>query len=482
LHVNGTSSERDWDRKEDTMISWRDKLTELVQRLTGPVFTPDMSGYADEIAAFNLAVAHEPGLVVGAANEVDVAEAVQFASRHGLNVAVLNTGHGPSIGAGSDTLMITTRRMSGINIDAEKRTARVAAGVRFGELVEAATAHGLAPLPGSSPGVGVVGYTLAGGASATMGRKYGWAADHVSAMDVVTADGQLHHVSAQSEADLFGALLGGKSNFGVVTAMEFALFPVTHLYAGSIFYSGEHAREVLEAYRRFTRSAPDEISTGIALLNLPPLPGLPPFMQGKLTVSLRVSYLGEADTGKRLIEPLRSAAPVLMDTVTEIPYGQFATITNDPTDPAPAVEHFGLLTDLTEDTVEAIVGVAGPGSKGGMNIVDIRHLQGAFGRPPAVPNAVGGRDAAFAFFALTVVPPGQEVADYLDSGRELVAALAPWLHPRGNPSFLGPADTTEPLTRRAYDPDVYQNLRSLKARHDPQNRFRLNHNIPPAAD
>ena len=190
--------------------------------------------------------------------------------------------------------MITTRRMSNIDIDPDKRSVRVGAGVRFGQLVEAAAVHGLAPLPGSSPGVGVVGYTIAGGASLTMRRRFDWAADHVSAIDVVTADGRLHRTSSESEHDLFSSMLGGKGNFGVVTAMEFTLFPVTRLYAGALFYSGEHTLDVLQAYRRFTESAPDEMSSGVALLNLPPLPGLPPFMQGKSTVSLRVSYVGDA--------------------------------------------------------------------------------------------------------------------------------------------------------------------------------------------
>lgn len=201
---------------------------------------------------------------------------------------------------------------------------------------------------------------VAGGASSTMGRRYGWAADHVSAFDVVTADGRLRRVSARSDADLFSAMLGGRSNFGVVTAMEFALFPVTRLYAGALFYSGEHTRNVLNAYRRLTATAPEDVSTGLALFNLPPLQDVPPFMRGRLAVSLRVSYVGDAGAGERLIEPLRRAAPVLMDTVADIPYAQFASISGDPTDPAVAVEHFGLLRELTEDAVDAIVEVAGP--------------------------------------------------------------------------------------------------------------------------
>jgi hypothetical protein len=353
--------------------------------------------------------------------------------------------------------------------------------VRFGQLVEAAAKHRLAPLPGSSPGVGVVGYTLSGGASSTMGRKYGWAADYVSGIDVVAADGQLRRVSPHTEADLFGALLGGKGNFGVVTAMEFALFPVTRLYAGALFYSGEHTRQVLDAYQTLAVSAPDELTTSLALLNLPPLPGLPPFMKGRLTVSLRVSFIGDTHAGARLIEPMRQAAPVLADTVASIPYTGFAAISNDPTDPAPAVEQFGLLRELTQDTVAAIVDVVGPESGSPINIVDIRHLQGAFSRPAPFPNAVGARDAAFAVFGLTVVPPGQDVSDYRQSGCELLNALKPWLHEKASPSFQGPNDTTEERTRRAYDPEVYEKLRTVKSKYDPHNRFRFTHNIPPHA-
>jgi FAD binding domain/Berberine and berberine like len=461
------------------MESWGDKLGELQADVHGPVFTMGTPGYEDEVAVFNMAVQHQPAIAVGATTASDLCAAVTFASRHGLNLAVLNTGHGPSVAADADTLMITTRRMRNINIDAENSSARVEAGVRFGQLVEAAAPYGLAPLSGSSPGVGVVGYTLSGGASSTMGRKYGWASDHVSAIDVVTADGQTRRASAQCESDLFGALLGGRSNFGIVAAMEFALFPVTKLYAGALFYSGEHIMQVLEAYRKLTASAPDELTTGFALLNFPPLPSLPPFTQGKLTIAVRVSYIGDSDAGAGLIESLRKAAPILADTVADIPYTQFGSITNDPTDPAPAVEHFGLLRELNRDTVDAIVRAVGPESGSSINIVDIRHLQGAFSRPASFWNAVGARDAAFAMFGLTVVPPGQEVSHFRQSGRELFEALSPWLHDKASPCFMGPSDATVDGTRRAYDPNIYDRLRVAKRHYDPHNRFRLNHNIPP---
>lgn len=252
----------------------------LAKSVDGPVLTPGSAAYDEEVTGFNRSVTHRPAVVMGAASEADVVTAVRFAHAHGLALAVLSTGHGPSVGATDDTLLITTRRMSRVTVDPERMTARVQAGVRFGQLVDATAAHGLAPLSGSSPGVGVVGCTLGGGASLTMGRAYGWACDHVTAMEVVTADGAAHHVSPDHEPDLFGALLGGKSNFGVVTAMEFGLFPVTRLYAGALFFSGDDAREVLEAYARFVAAAPDEMTSGIAFLDFPPLPELPPFLQG----------------------------------------------------------------------------------------------------------------------------------------------------------------------------------------------------------
>ena len=460
---------------------WRDDLPALQRQLAGPTFVAETQGYDEEVAVFNEALKHTPAVVVGATTAADVVNAVNFASHHGMDIAVLNTGHGPAVSAGPTSLMVTTKRMSKIEVDAQAATARVEAGVRFGQLVEATVPFGLAPLPGSSPGVGVVGYTLSGGASSTMGRRYGWAADHVSAIEVVTADGLLRRVTAESEADLFSAMLGGKGNYGIVTAMEFGLFPVTRLYAGALFYSGEHIKDVLNAYRRFTATAPEDVSTSLAIFNLPPLPHLPPFMQGKLALSLRVSYLGDEAEGARLIEPLRQAAPVLLDTVADMPYSQFASISGDPTDPAAAVEHFGLLRELTEDAVDAIVDAAGPTAPSRVNIFDIRHLEGAYGKPPTFPNAVGARDAAFAFFALTVVPPGHDIANYRDSGRELAEALSPWLHDMASPTFQGPADATPSGTRRAYEPDTYERLRVAKSKYDPFNRFRNNHNILPAA-
>jgi FAD/FMN-containing dehydrogenase len=452
----------------------------LASAVGGPVYLAGDEGYAAEASPFNLAVTHRPAVVVGATDVDDVRAAVRFAGEQGLAVAVLNTGHGPSLPASGDALLITTRRMKDVKINPDRRTARVEAGVRWGKVVEEAAKFGLAPLAGSSPAVGVVGYTLGGGVSVTMARAFGWAVDHVRQIDVVTADGELHHVTPDTETDLFWALCGGKSNFGVVTAMEFGLFPVAELYAGALYFSGDDAREVLYAYQRFSATAPDEVSSSIVFLRMPDMPFIPEFMRGKLTIMVRFSFLGPAAGGEELIEPLRAAAPTLLDTVGTMPYSQFASISNDPTDPGLAVEHFALLDDLTPAKAEAILEAVGPQAESRITMVDLRHLGGALSREPAVPNAVGRRDAAYAMFALTAVAP-DELEAAQASGLELLDRLRPARGIEKNPSFLSPADAAVANVRLAYDAPTWERLRSVKAVYDPENMFRINHNIPPHA-
>lgn len=196
-------------------------------------------------------------------------------------------------------------------------------------------------------------------------------------------------------------------------------------------------------------------------------------------MSVRVSHVGPASRAERLVAPLRAAAPLLMDTVREMPFTDFGTITMDPSEPAAAVEHFGLLRELSQKTIDAVLDTVGPTADSSVNLFDLRRLGGAYRNSPATPNAVGGRDAAYAFFTLTVVPPGQDVATYADSGQEIVERLRPWLSPGRHPNFLAPADSTVHRTSEAYDPEVYARLRALKTTYDPENRLRVNHNVPP---
>jgi FAD/FMN-containing dehydrogenase len=206
-------------------------------------------GWDDARQAWNLAVDQRPAAVAVPESAQDVVDAVRFARERGLRVAAQGTGHnaGP-LGDLADTVLIKTHAMRGLVIDPAARIARAEAGVIWQQVTDAAAEHGLAGLAGSSPDVGVVGYTLGGGMS-WLGRTYGLSANNVEAFELVTADGRLVRADAEHEPDLFWALRGGGGSFAVVTAVELRLFPVTEAYAGLLWYPVEQASEVLHAWR-----------------------------------------------------------------------------------------------------------------------------------------------------------------------------------------------------------------------------------------
>src|SRR5919108_3304565 len=212
------------------------------------IVRPSDEGYDSERAGFQRAVEHRPALIVRATRPEDVRAAVELAAGERRPVGVKATGHGVTTAAGDEAVLIATDRMSGVRIDPARRTAYVEAGVRWGQVIEQAAADGLAPLSGSSPDVGAIAYTLGGGLG-LMSRRYGYAADHVRSIDVVTADGRPRHVTPDGAgADLFWALRGGRDNFGVVTGLEVDLVPVTRLYGGGLYFAAEHVGEVVEGY------------------------------------------------------------------------------------------------------------------------------------------------------------------------------------------------------------------------------------------
>lgn len=441
--------------------------------MTVDIAKPGEPGY--DIGRANTIVQEQPFGVVTPHSAAEVQAAVRYAAAHDLPVAVQATGHAYTTPA-DDALLINTRALNGITVDAAGRTARVEAGVQAGALIEAAAAHGLAPITGAASNVGIVGLTLGGGFG-PLGRLYGYAADHVRELEIVTADGSLVTASPSENADLFWASRGGHGNFGVVTAMVVDLVPVTRLYGGGLFFDAESTPRVLSLYRLWVSSLPDEMSTSFALLRLPPIEFIPEPIRGKFSLHVRIAYTGDAASGEALVQPLRSVAPVLIDDVREMPYTAVASIHNDPTEPAPFVERSALLSALTPETLETLLDLAGPDADPPITLVELRHLGGAVARQPDRPSAVGFRDAAFTVFAGTVglpelVGPAHEFLD------RLVDRLAPWRVGGPYVSFLSGTDLSTVET--AYEPADYQRLRSIKAAYDPTNLFRINHNIPPA--
>jgi FAD binding domain len=306
----------------------------LAATIAGSVLLPGDAGYDDERAVFNLNHELLPAVIVVPQSAADVQAAVVFAARQHRPVLVKTTGH-QIVGSARGAVVIATHRMNDITIDTVGRTSRVGAGVLWSKVIAKAAKAGLAPLNGSNPTVGVSGYTLGGGLSPTLGRSHGYAADHVRSLDVVTADGELRHVGAESEPDLFWALRGGKGNFAVVTALEFDLFPVSRLYGGGIYFPGEWTADVLRAWTAWHPSTLETMVTSLAVMRMPSMPQVPEPLRGKFLVSVRIAYNGTTADGERMVEPMRAVALAVLDTVRDMPYIEVASIHNEPTDPVP---------------------------------------------------------------------------------------------------------------------------------------------------
>jgi hypothetical protein len=441
--------------------------------VTGPVLVPGDDGYAEEVSGFNLALAHSPDVVVGATSAADVVAAVRYAAEHDLPVGVQATGHGivSLVDAG---VLVSTRRMQDVVVDPVERTVTVGAGVKWRAVLDAAEPHGLTGPCGSTSDVGVVGYTLGGGLP-VLGRAVGFACDQVRSMDVVTADGTMHHVDAEHDVDLFWALRGGKGNVGIVTSMTLDLLPLRQIHAGGLFFEGQHAAPVLRAFRDLTRDVPEQTCLSLAFLRLPPLPDVPEPLRGRFVVHVRVSHVGDAAEVDGVLARLRDAAPTMMDAVGPLPTSQLDRVHNDPEHPVPVYERGALLADLDDATVEALLQAAGPDSGTPALLVEVRHLGGALGRPGRWPDSVGVRDAAFSLYVVGVMAP--PVAGIMPGAVEgLVDSMAAHCSERAFVNMFGLVRDDADRSR-CWSAETYERLRKTKAAHDPTNRFRFGHAV-----
>jgi hypothetical protein len=324
----------------DTLLPQRDDRTTrtdvapLRAAVTGDVLEPGDAGYDEACSAWNTAYRHRPAVVVVAATTSDVVEAVRFAAATGLGLGVQATGHGVARTADGGVLL-RTERLDGVLVDPVNRTALVKAGATWAPVLAAAQLHGLAPLLGSSPGVGAVGYTLGGGLG-WLARKHGAAADSVRAFEVVTAAGKLVRASADEHQELFWALRGGGGgSLGIVTAMEIELFPVTTVYGGNMLYPAEAAREVIERFVAWVADAPDELTSEVVLMNFPPLPEVPEPIRGRSFTILRGCWSGPLAEGHALLDGWREAMPPLMDMWSDMSFATWRRSATTPSTPCP---------------------------------------------------------------------------------------------------------------------------------------------------
>ncbi|WP_225832149.1 FAD-binding oxidoreductase [Streptomyces sp. NK08204] len=425
---------------------------------------PGDSGYEDELAGFQCGFAQRPAVIVAARSAAEVAAAVRYAAGANLPVHVQATGHGLP-GAAEGGMLVTTRRMDRVAVDPGARTVRVQAGVRWGQVVAAAGPYGLAPLNGSAPSVGAVSYTLGGGLG-LMAREFGYAADHVRWLEVVTADGELRHVTRDTDPDLYWALLGAGQNFGIVTELEIALVPVRTLYGGSLDFDGRVVDPVtvLRAYEAWTRTVPDGLTSSFAAVPYPDLPALPPHLRGRYVIAVRIAHTG-AD-GPELVAPLRGIGPVLADSLREMPYAESHTIHSDPDVPHAYHGDSAVLRELDPERAGELLRLTGP-EAGQMCVVQVNHLGGALGRP--APNAVPYREGRF-LLRLLGVGEREKARAVLDPAFALLAGDT--LGRSLNFAF-GAGDRGAGL----YDLRTRKRLAGLKERYDPANLFRGNYGV-----
>jgi hypothetical protein len=441
----------------------------LRARVAGDVVTPADESWDEARQAWNLAVDQQPVAVVLAESADDVVATIEHARAAGLRVAPQGTGHNATPLKLEDTILLRTSRMRGVEIDPKTQTARVEAGVIWIEVVEAAAEHGLAALAGSSPDVGVVGYTLGGGLS-WLARKYGLAANSVTAVELVTADGRLVRADRENEPDLFWAVRGGGGSFGVVTALEFRLFPLTEVYAGVMFWPVERATEVLNAWRKWTATVPDELTSVGRILQLPPLPEIPEPLRGRSFVVVETIYVGDEADGKKLNAPLRALAPEL-DTVATVPMPALSHLHMDPETPVPGAGEGMLLDEFSTETIDVLV-ERSVGSS--LLSVEVRHLGGALAKPLPTHGAIAGFDAEFLVFGVGITPgPEAHTAVMADTTR-LIESLAPW---DAGSQYLNFSEIDLNKGKR-WTEQAYHRLRRVKARYDAGDVIRSNHPVP----
>jgi FAD/FMN-containing dehydrogenase len=448
-------------------------FSELRTTLDGRAIAPGDAGYDAARTLFYGGFDRRPALIVRAANAADVARVVRFAREAGMELAVRGGGHslaGHSIVEGG--IVLDLRDMKALAIDPERRTAWAEAGLTTGEYTQAANAYGLATGFGDTASVGIGGITLGGGVGYLV-RKYGLTIDNLLAADVVTADGELRRVDAETHPDLFWAIRGGGGNFGVVTRFQFRLHPVDRIVGGMLLLPA--TPNVIAGLVAAAEAAPEELSAIINVMPAPPLPFVPAEHHGKLVVMALMAYAGDAEAGERTIAPFRNLATPIADLIRPLRYPEL--FPPEPEGYHPTAVGQTLFVDTIDRGVAATILDYLARSDAALRVTQLRVLGGAMARVPSDATAFAHRTRRI---MVNVAAVYNDLEDR-DRHAAWAADFAATLH-RGDAAayvnFL--VDAGPAQVRAAYPGATWERLRAIKARYDPTNLFRSNHNIPPA--
>ena len=456
-----------------------DLISSFKAQIRGEVVLPADPSYDEIRQIWNAMIDRRPGMIVRCAGVADVIQAVSLARQNKLLLAVRSGGHNIAGNAiCDDGLVIDLSQMKSVRINPGKRRAYVEPGASLGDFDHEAQAFGLVTPLGINSTTGVAGLTLGGGFG-WLSRKYGLTADNLVAADMVTADGVLVHVSATENPDLFWGLRGGGGNFGIVTLFEFELHPVgPEILAGLIVFPAKQAPDVLNSYRRYVATIPDEMNIWVVMRKAPPLPFLPEEVHGQDVIVLAIFYAGDEAQGQKLIDPLRSFGTPHGEHVGVMPY----TAWQQAFDPllTPGVRNYWKshnFSTLGDEALATIIDYAGQ-LPSDQSEIFIGLLGGETSRIAADANAYAQRDAQF---VLNVHTRWEAVADdqrCIAWARKFFDASAPYATGGVYINFM--TEEEGDRVTAAYGAG-YQRLVQLKEKHDPKNLFRLNQNIKPAA-
>ncbi|WP_161972396.1 FAD-binding oxidoreductase [Glaciihabitans arcticus] len=439
--------------------------------------SPGEPGYTDAIAAFNLLPSITPARTVVARSALDAQAAIRYATERGRPVSVITTGH--SLGSSQPldgALLVRTAFEATVRVDPLRRTAQIPAGATWADVVAAATPHGLVALHGSSGTVGAIGYLLRGGLS-FYGREFGIAANSITSITIALADSSIVTASATSDAELFWALRGGGGGFGIVLEIEIELRPMWKVLTGITIWDSTHAADIIPRWLDWAKTAPPEISTSLRVLNLPPLPGIPPMLQGRQVIAIdgSVSIVGPNLLGQsvsiadELLAPLRASAEPILDTWDAVEPDALLLTHMDPPEPLPYIGDHFLVSGVDEADVTALLALIGPGSDSMLSAVEFRQLGGAIAEPSAAGGAFDRTGAEHAFLVVAAIGGPATV----EAQHATMAAARAALSHRDTgytaPTFVESTDQPS----RTFDDYTAARVESIRSRVDPTGLFSL---------
>lgn len=456
-------------------------LRELQSRLRGVVLVPEHDEYESARRIQNGLIDRRPALIIRCSGPADVVEAVNFARDRGLLLSIRGGGHNVAGHAMNDGgVVIDLSAVRGVHIDAGSRTVRAGGGATWGDVDRETQLFGLAIPGGVVSTTGIAGLTLHGGYG-HLRRKYGLSIDNLLSVQIVTAEGQVRTASPTEHADLFWAVRGAGSNFGVVTSFEFRAHPVGPMVQlCAPFYALEDGRKALRAWREFTATAADEINSLAVVWSVPDVDEFPAELRRRPVVILATVYVGPPEEGARIMQPLRELATPLLDLSGPMPF-TLLQAAFDPFFPKGRFYYWKSTNvhELSDDCIDTILAAAAD-RPSHMSDIPIWHLGGAMSRVAPEETAYGRRDAPYLVTAEATWTDSSQNQKNIHWARELVAAMRPFSRGGLYLNFPGFGEEKEAMLRAAYGPN-YERLVLLKTQYDPGNLFRMNLNIPPAA-